>query len=96
MERMGLILFAVFLIGLIGLDVALVVSLARRGDERRQMMVWKAGTYTLLGTVGSLILQTVECLVKMERVAINPFTQLAATATIYFLCLAYYKRKYGG
>ena len=50
MDNLILILFAAFLTGLIVLDIAMVVSLARPGDERRQMVVWKASTYTLLGT----------------------------------------------
>ena len=44
MTEVGLVLFAVFLLVLIGLDVAMLVSLVRPGDERRKMIVWKAST----------------------------------------------------
>lgn len=50
-DNFFLILFGLFLLGTIVLDVAMVVSLARVGDERRQLIVWKAGSFTLLVTV---------------------------------------------
>ena len=39
--------FFIFIIVLIVLDIAMVISLVRPGDERRQLIVWKASTYTL-------------------------------------------------
>lgn len=92
---MGLVLFAVFLLVLIGLDVAMLVSLVRPGDERRKMIVWKASTWTLLGTVGAMVVEIAEDLLRGQALANNPFTQLGATAIIYFLALLYYKKKYG-
>lgn len=49
MTEIGLLAFGVFLLLLIVLDVGMIVSLVRQGDERRQMIVWKTSTYTLLG-----------------------------------------------
>ena len=95
-DNFFLILFGLFLLGTIVLDVAMVVSLARPGDERRQMIVWKASTYTLLGTAGSLCLSIVEKLVRMEPMAVNPFVTLGAAAIIYFLFLLYFRHKHGG
>ena len=95
MTEVGLVLFAVFLLVLIGLDVAMLVSLVRPGDERRKMIVWKAGTWTLLGTVGAMVVEIAEDLLRGQALANNPFTQLGATAIIYFLALLYYKKKYG-
>ena len=95
MTEVGLVLFAVFLLVLIGLDVAMLVSLVRPGDERRKMIVWKASTWTLLGTVGGMVVEIAEDLLRGQALANNPFTQLGATAIIYFLALLYYKKKYG-
>lgn len=96
MEKIGLVLFAAFILGLILLDLGMVVSLVVPGDERKQMIVWKASAYTLLGVTGSLILNIVQSLIQMDLVLINPFIKLGSTATIYFAFLLYYKRKYGG
>ena len=96
MEQILMVLCLIFIGALIVLDVAMVVSLARPGDERRQMIVWKASTYTLLGTAGSLCLSIVEKLVRMEPMAVNPFVTLGAAAIIYFLFLLYFRHKHGG
>ena len=96
MEQILMVLCLIFIGALIVLDVAMVVSLARPGDERRQMIVWKASTYTLLGTAGSLCLNIVEKLVRMEPMAVNPFVTLGAAAIIYFLFLLYFRHKHGG
>lgn len=93
--NLGLSLFAAFIIGLIVLDVAMIVSLVRSGDERRQLMVWKASTFTLIGTVGVMVIDVIQQIVAPASIT-PPFTQLGATATIYCLSLFYYKRKLGG
>ena len=91
-----LALFFLFLAILLILDIAMLVSLIRPGDERRMMIVWKASTWTLLGTVGSLAISTVECIVRSERLCVNPFITLSVAAMLYFVCLLYYRKKYGG
>ena len=88
--------FFIFIIMLIVLDIAMVISLVRPGDERRQLIVWKASTYTLLGTVGSLILNIIENIINSNPMTVNPFTTLGAAAIIYFLLLLFFKKKYGG
>lgn len=95
MVNIGLILFGVYLLVMIILDIGMLVSLIRPGDERRQMIVWKASTWTLVATMGSLFVGIIEGIVKVQEMSINPFSTLTATATIYFVCLLYYKRKYG-
>lgn len=95
MVNIGLILFGVYLLVMIILDIGMLVSLMRPGDERRQMIVWKASTWTLVATMGSLVVGIIEGIVKVQEMSINPFSTLTATATIYFVCLLYYKRKYG-
>ena len=56
MDNIIIALFLGFVVLLIVLDIAMVVSLVKSGDERRQLMVWKASTFTLIGTVGVMIL----------------------------------------
>ena len=87
MTEIGLLAFGVFLLLLIVLDVGMIVSLVRQGDERRQMIVWKTSTYTLLGASGALVLDIIENLVRSQPMAVNPFIHLASTATIYFVVL---------
>lgn len=95
MENIGLILFGLFLLALIVLDISMIASLLKTGDERRQLIVWKASTFTLLVVVGTLVFDVVESMVKVEAMLINPFIKLSVTAMIYLLALLYYKRKYG-
>lgn len=44
MDNIIIALFLGFVVLLIVLDIAMVVSLVKSGDERRQLMVWKAST----------------------------------------------------
>ena len=90
-----LIVFAIFLLTLIVLDISMIVSLLRTGDERRQLIVWKASTFTLLVVVAGLVIDIVESLVRGEAMLINPFIKLSVTAMVYLLTLLYYKRKHG-
>ena len=96
MERVIVGVFMLFLCVLIALDVGMVISLVRPGDERRQMIVWKASTWTLVGTAGSMAICVVEALVRGEAVTANPFTQLGATAILYFFYLLFFRWKHGG
>lgn len=95
MVKIGLLAFGIFLLALIVVDVFMIVSLVKTGDERRQMIVWKASTFTLLVTVGSLVLDVAESIIKVESMLINPFVKLSVTAMVYFLALLYYKKKHG-
>jgi len=81
MTEIGLLAFGVFLLLLIVLDVGMIVSLVRR--------------YTLLGASGALVLDIIENLVRSQPMAVNPFIHLASTATIYFVVLMIYRKKYG-
>ena len=95
MENLALVLFGIFLLILIILDIAMIVSLLRTGDERRQLIVWKASAFTLLVVVGTLVLDVVESIVRAEAMLINPFIKLSITAMVYLLTLLYYKKRYG-
>ena len=84
-----LVIFAV-------LDIYMLVSLLRPGDERNQIIVWKASSFTLLGVVGANILTVIEQFVTAQPLTQNPFIQLEVFAIIYFVSLMYYKKKHGG
>ena len=95
MENLALVLFGIFLLILIILDIAMIVSLLRTGDERRQLIVWKTSAFTLLVVVGTFVIDVVESIVRVEAMLINPFIKLSVTAMVYLLTLLYYKKRYG-
>ena len=78
------------------LDVIMLVSLLIPGDERNQVIVWKASSFTLLATIGAKILDVIENFVKAQPMTANPFIQLEVAAILYFIALMYYRRKHGG
>lgn len=78
------------------LDIAMLVTLLRPGDERNQIIVWKASSFTLISVVGCLILDVIENFVRAQSMVINPFVHLEVIAIVYFVSLVYYKRKLGG
>lgn len=92
----AMIFLGIVLLGFVGLDIFMLVSLSAPGDERGQIIVWKASAFTLLGMVGALILEVIENFVRSQEMAINPFVQLEVIAILYFVSLMYYKKKYGG
>ena len=90
-----LILFGLFVLGTIILDVVMVISLARVGDERRQLIVWKAGSFTLLVMVLTQVFDVVETVVRAQKLQSNPFIDLSVTAVTYFVVLLVLKKRYG-
>lgn len=90
-----LIPFALFLLGLIALDVSMVVSLLKTNDERQKLIVWKTSTFTLLVVVLTLMYDIVASIIRVEAMEVNPFVKLSVTAMTYFVVLLYYKRKHG-
>ena len=80
-DNFFLILFGLFLLGTIVLDVAMVVSLARVGDERRQLIVWKAGAFTLLITVLTQVFDVVEAVVRAQRTPKDDMTAIVVKLT---------------
>lgn len=91
-----IVLFLLYLCAMIALDIAMLVSLLRPGDERRQLVVWKASTWTLIGLVGMLVIEVAKGFVTGSVDMINPFIHLTVTATMYFCFSLYFKRKLGG
>lgn len=90
------IIFLVILVVFAILDIVMLVTLSLPGDERNQIIVWKASTFTLLATVGGNVLDVIENLVRAQPMTVNPFVELEVAAILYFAALMYYKRKYGG
>ena len=78
------------------LDIFMLVTLLKPGDERNQIIVWKASSFTLLGVVGANILTVIERFVTAQPLTQNPFVQLEVFAIMYFVSLMYYKRKHSG
>ena len=91
-----LVVFLAFLLVLIFLDLAMVVSMLRPGDERKQMIVWKTSAFTLLVAVLMLVFDIVEALIKGEAVLVNPFIHLSVVAMVYFVTLMVEKKRHGG
>ncbi len=78
------------------LDIFMLVTLLKPGDERNQIIVWKSSSFTLLGVVGANILTVIEKFVTAQPLTQNPFVQLEVFAIMYFVSLMYYKRKHSG
>jgi hypothetical protein len=78
------------------LDIFMLVTLLKPGDERNQIIVWKASSFTLLGVVGANILTVIEKFVTAQPLTQNPFVQLEVFAIMYFVSLMYYKIKHSG
>lgn len=89
-----MILFALFLFALIALDVIMVISLLRPGDERKQIIVWKTSAFTLLVTVLGLFVDIIEGMIRGQVEPVNPFIRLAVIATVYCVALLYFKKKH--
>ena len=77
-------------------DLVMLVSLLRPGDERSQVVVWKASAWTLLGTTGGLVLEVAENLIRSQPMAINPLVHLEVVAILYCGALLYFRKKLGG
>ena len=91
-----LFLLLIFLI----LIVAMFISLARQGDERRRMIVQTASANTFSVTVVYILFCAIEGVVRsivrgepMEEM--NPIVTLMTIAITYTFELFYFKRKYG-
>ena len=88
------------LLFLIAINVFLFFSIIRQGDERRKMIVEKAGSNTFMITAVYLVYCVAEGVIKSftEKIPIeekNPFIILTAMSIIYFVQLLYFKKKYG-
>lgn len=91
-----IILFCAVLVVFVVLDIIMLVSLLKPGDERNQIVVWKASSFTLFATVGAKVVDIVINIVKAQPMVENPLVQLEVAAIIYFVSLIYYRKRHGG
>lgn len=101
MEFMGMPLGAALFLGgaLLGfgaLDITMLVSLLKTGDERSRIIVWKTSTFAFNAMVGALVLDVITNYVTKQPMTINPFIQLQVAAVLYCAALLYYRKKLGG
>lgn len=94
--ELPIILFGVVLLVSVVLDIVMLVSLLKPGDERNQIVVWKASSFTLFATVGARVVDIVVNIVKAQPMVENPLVQLEVAAIIYFVSLMYYRKRHGG
>lgn len=92
----AMIFLVAVLVVFVILDLVMVISLSLPGDERNQVIVWKASSFTLLATVGKTVLDVIENFVRAQPMSVNPFISLEVTAIVYFAALMYYKMRHGG
>lgn len=78
------------------LDIFMLVSLLKPGDERNQVIAWKASSFTLLAMVGGNILDVIKNFVRAQPMSQNPFIQLEVAAIVYFAAIMFYKKRHGG
>lgn len=91
-----LFVFLAILLAFAVLDIAMIISLIRPGDERGQIIVWKASAFTLLGMTGALIIEIIENLATGQEMTMNPFSHLTTMAIVYFGALLFFKKRHGG
>lgn len=96
MDNNGLSFFAILFLAFLALSAALIVwmflSLVRLGDERRQLIVGKACTFSFMGMAGYLLLRTLVFLLGEGRELIT----LMVAAYLFAGSLAWYRHKLGG
>ena len=91
----SIFLFVILLV-FAALDIFMLISLQHPGDERNQIILWKASAFTLCAIVGATVLEVVENFVRAQPMTANPFVQLEVAAILYFFAILYYKRRHGG
>ena len=92
----AMIFLIVVLLIFAAMDMVMLVTLLRPGDERGQVVVWKVSAWTLLAVVGTLILDVIENFVRGQYMSVNPFVLLEVTAIIYCVALVVIKKRHGG
>ena len=95
--HLGAIIFLIVVLVLFAvMDVVMLVTLLRPGDERGQVVVWKASAWTLLAMAGTLILDVIENFVRGQYMSVNPFVLLEVMAIVYCVALLVFKKRHGG
>ena len=99
MDNNGLSFFAILFLAFLALSAALIVwmflSLVRLGDERRQLIVGNACTFSFMGMAGYLLLRTLVFLLGEGRELLHPLITLMVAAYLFAGSLAWYRHKLG-
>ena len=100
-EQLIVALFFLFLALLLALNVGMILSLGRQGDERRRMIVSRASANTFFITVAYLCFRVGENLYRgiaqgLPAQGLDPFVTLSVLAILYAVQLLYFKRRFGG
>lgn len=94
-----LILFVIFLLACFVSIAFMFVSLAKKGDERRQMIITKASTWSFLVVMGSIVIRIIMRLagISQDGNYISAlFSTLIAGSAVFLVSLMYYRKRYGG
>jgi hypothetical protein len=94
MLGLGIILLMVVLIGL------LLSSLAKQGDERKQLIKAKTMSQTFAVVIGLLLFKSgqsvyMEIWKGQEAEGMNPFSFLVTISILYLITLQFNKKKHG-
>ena len=92
----AMIFLIVVLLIFAAMDMFMLVTLLRPGDERGQVGACEASAWTLLAVVGTLILDVIGNFVRGQYMSVNPFVLLEVTAIIYCVALVVIKKRHGG
>lgn len=101
-ENVSLIVFVIILVLIIAAIIFMFVSLAKQGDERRNMIVGKASTKTFAVITLYVAFYVVRNMYKiisgtdLSPDGMSPFVTLIIISLIYVCSLAYHTKKYGG
>lgn len=94
-----LILFAIFLLACLASIAVMFASLAKKGDERRQMIIAKASTWSFLVVMGSIVIRIIMRLAGVSQdgnYISTLFSTLVGGSIVFLVSLAYYQKRYGG
>lgn len=93
MSLFGLIFLAAAALCFVGI-VILLITLVRRGDERRRMIVEKSCAFTFIVMAVYLIFCAIEDFFSTVK-GTDAVRMLSLLTIVYFITLLYNKKKYG-
>lgn len=100
-ENFLFVLFIIFLLLIIAITIFMFISLAKQGDERRDMIVGKTSTKTFAIAVlymASYVVRNIYLIISGTNLSpdgMDPFVTLTTISLIYLIALVYHKKKYG-
>lgn len=85
------------------IDLGMVISILKKGDERRQIIIWKSSTYTFITVIVTLFMDSIiKLIAAVFNLTTNVFNShtsslsiLTTTTIIYFITLKYNSKKLG-